>query len=125
MNDLFKLTEKFFYDELLPLNLNVSTTPNYPRSNVTDNKDNWKVSVVAPGLTKKDFTISLENNKFTVSYDLDKETNNRYISKSYNKTWEVPSGVDASTISAKYNAGILDITINKPDAVKPSLIKVN
>jgi HSP20 family protein len=38
-----------------------------PAVNITENKDDYKISVAAPGLKKSDFNIDVEGNILTIS----------------------------------------------------------
>ena len=81
---------------------------------VRELEDHFEISIVAPGLEKKDFNISLKDEHITISYEKSTEDNPRQFSKmAFSKSWSVPQGTKAKDISAQYEAGILTVSINK------------
>ena len=98
-----------------------------PAVNVIDEEKDYKVEVAAPGMTKEDFQIKLDqdNNliialeKKTQKEDHDKK-NHKYLRRefSYSKFQQVftlPDDVEKEKISAKMNDGILTINIPKKE----------
>jgi len=97
-----------------------------PAINVIENEKNYDVEVAAPGMTKEDFNVSLDNNGDLV-INLEKKVNNEekdgkhkghYLRRefSYTKfqqTLLLPEDVDKENISAKVEHGVLNITIPK------------
>ena len=91
---------------------------------VRDNKEDYEISLAAPGLEKKDFNIALENSVLTVSYDVgDKKDHYAYATK-YSKSYELPNGCDVENICASYKSGVLVVTLPKSEATKPRQIKI-
>lgn len=124
------LVDKFF---------NEATTRNggstfSPKVDVIENEKSYEVHVAAPGLSKEDFTIELNENQLTVSgerkFSNEKnEKNYRSIETQYGKfsrSFYLPENVDAAKINATYNNGILELTVPKDEkkALKQT-IKVN
>ena len=70
-DDFFKPWNEWFNGGLFGQTLNV------PAVNITENKDDYKVSVAAPGLKKDDFKINLEGNMLTITSE--KEENKEGI----------------------------------------------
>ena len=87
-----------------------------------------------PGLSKEDFKIEVTDGQLTVSGERKfttekKEKKFRSIETQYGsfvRTFSLPDHVDAEKINAKYNNGILELTIPKDEkkALKQT-IKVN
>ncbi len=94
---------------------------NTPALNVLDLEKEFKLEVAAPGLEKADFKIKVENNFLEISADKKQEiTENKenYARKefsfhSFKRMFELPENTDGENISAKYENGILSISIPK------------
>lgn len=103
-----------------------------PAANITENKDNYLISLAAPGLTKEDFHIDLEGDMLTISCEKeerkeeksDKMTRNEYNFTSFSRSFNLPDEVMMDRIEANYADGILKIQLpKKEEARKPSPMK--
>jgi len=91
--------------------------------NVVEADNKFEVEVIVPGFKKEDINISIENNVLTVSAETKSETeesDKNYIRKEYNasaftRSFSLPENADQENIAAKYNDGILKLTIEKTD----------
>jgi HSP20 family protein len=100
-----------------------STTPGM---NVADLEKELVLEVAAPGLEKKDFKIQVEDDMLVISADKKQESaeqNDRYSRKefsfqSFKRGYRLPSNVDAGSITALYENGILTIHV-------PKVIEIN
>jgi HSP20 family protein len=92
-----------------------------PALNVTEEKNQYKVEMAAPGLKKEDFKIDIDGNLLTVSADTETETkedkdNNyrrEYNYSCFSRSITLPDIADANRISAKYTDGVLNLSIPK------------
>ena len=102
-------------------------TPKNKNVNVTETDTSYKISVLAPGREKKDFNISLEGEKLSVSLDKQENIETQIAQTSNNYAWKTPNGTTPKDIFATYDAGILNIIVNKPEDEKifSETIKVN
>ena len=106
-----------------------------PAINVIENEKEYEVELAAPGLTKEDFKVNVdeENN---LHIEMEKKTENkegkkngRYLRRefSYEKfqqTLLLPDDVDAEKIEAKVEHGVLNVLLPKLEKIeKPSPIK--
>ena len=95
-----------------------------PAINVIESEKEYKVEVAAPGMTKEDFNIRIdEDNNLVIS--MEKKTENkeekkdgRYLRRefSYSKfqqTMILPDNVDKEKISAQVENGVLNIDLPK------------
>ena len=103
-----------------------------PAVNVTDNKDNYQVSMAAPGLNKDDFRIDVEGNLLTISSEredskedkADNFTRKEYNYSSFCRSFSLPIEVQKDKIDAEYKDGILKLTLpKKEEAVKAATTK--
>lgn len=111
-------------------NQNFSTTDTtLPAVNVKENDEAFEIEVAAPGMTKNDFRVSLENNLLTISSEKKEErkeeekgrfTRREFSYQSFQRSFTVPENlVEGDKISAKYCEGILCITLPKKEEIKP------
>ena len=95
-----------------------------PAINVIENDKEFKVELAAPGLTKEDFDVHIdEDNNLVISMEKknekkDENKNGRYLRRefSYTKfqqTLILPDDVDKEKIAASVNNGVLEIELPK------------
>lgn len=120
-------------------NLNFSNTnTTLPAVNVKENENEFELEVAAPGMTKNDFKINLDQDTLTIAsektVDNKKEIDGNYTKRefsyqSFQRSFTLPENlVDGDNILAKYENGILKIHIPKLEAAKPKparTIKIN
>ena len=85
-----------------------------PKTDVKKTEAGHEISVVAPGLKKKDFKITLENDILCISHEQKSENAHALSQKSFKYSWKAPKGISGENISAKYDAGILTIFVESP-----------
>jgi len=109
---------------------------NSPAVNVRETHDSYELEVAAPGLTKKDFEVSVDNGLLTISAkkESQKEENNvsytrrEFSYSSFSRTFTLPEGVKQDDIEANYENGILHITLPKTEEAKgksPRTIRIS
>ena len=95
-----------------------------PAINVKENKDEYDIELAAPGTTKEDFNVNLDNDGNLVikmeHKDNKKDENKKehYLRRefsysNYQQTYSLPDDVDKEHIAAKVEDGILTITLPK------------
>ena len=85
-------------------------------------EDRTDISIAAPGVKKDEFDISVKEGVLTVSYAQSTEENQRTFSQSaFARSWSLPEGTKTKDITAKYNAGILTLSVKKPKKVEPKI----
>ena len=114
-----------FFDDLFDVpKLTVRNAINdrtFPTTRADEHDDHYEVSLVAPGLIKEDFNISLEGRNLTVSFEAGNEEDGRTIDySSFTKSWTLPEGTSEKDVEAEYVSGILTLNINKPKSKKAS-----
>jgi HSP20 family protein len=105
-----------------------------PSINITEGKNNYKVSMAAPGLKKEDFDIRVDNNVLTISCETETEnkeegpenySRREYNYSSFSRSVALPEYADTKGIEAKYADGILNLEIpKKPEALKNESQKI-
>lgn len=109
-------------------------TPDFRRStvppvNIIDSADSFRLEMAAPGLTKEDFKINLENDLLSISSEKkteETETKENYTRKEYSftsfkRSFTLPEMVDTEKISAQYENGIMKVVLPKKEEAKPKL----
>ncbi|MCG9973237.1 Hsp20/alpha crystallin family protein [Christiangramia crocea] len=99
-----------------------------PAVNIREDDDSFNVQVAAPGKSKEDFNIELDNDVLTISAEEKKENettdkNGRFTRKEFSysnfkRAFSLPESVDSSKISASYNNGVLEIALPKKEEAK-------
>ena len=97
-----------------------------PAVNITDNKDDYKLSVAAPGLKKTDFKIDVEGNMLTISSEKEdnkevkdaRYTRREYSYSSFSRSFALPEEVNQDNIEASYEDGVLKVVLPKKDQAK-------
>jgi len=107
-----------------------STNTSLPAINIKENDDEFGIEVAAPGMKKEDFSINYDNGRLTVSSEkknekVDEKYNRREFSyQSFCRSFKVADNViDNQKIKAKYEDGILYITLPKREEIKPKPAK--
>ena len=103
-----------------------------PAVDISETDSDFIVSADAPGLNVEDIKISVANNVLTLRGEKknvreEKEENFHRVERccgSFERTFSLPSGVDAENIRAKYRDGVLEIRLPKSKEAKPQEIKV-
>lgn len=97
-----------------------------PAVNITEDKDNYKLSMAAPGMKKEDFHISMDGNVLTISSEKEneKEEKNGRISRqefnysSFSRSFNIPDTISKDKIEARYEDGILKLKLPKNEDAK-------
>lgn len=90
----------------------------------------YLVSLDLPGMKSKDIKVDLSNNVLTISGERLRETEGeeKYSEKTYGKfvrSFSVPSGVNADKIDARFEDGVLHITLPKGKDTGGHTIKIS
>ena len=101
-----------------------------PAVNIKERKDEFMVSMAAPGLKKEDFKIDVDGNLLTISSEKeekkeeneDKFTRKEYNYSSFTRTFSIPEDVNKEKIEARYEDGILKLALPKKEEAKKMAI---
>lgn len=126
VNDIFDTTP-FFGSDLLDTSWDFAIKA--PSVNIIESNKDYKVELAAPGLEKKDFKIEVDNRVLTISSEKEEERNEEdenfrrreFSYSSFSRSFQLPEDVIADKIDAKYDGGILKLSIPKKEesALKP------
>ncbi len=94
---------------------------NSPAVNVIEEEKSFRIEVAAPGVGADDFKINLENDMLTISREQKEnkeEVEHKYLRRefsysSFKRSFQLPDTIDAGSIRAKHDSGILSIELPK------------
>ena len=101
----------------------------FPPVNVKENSKSFVIELMVPGYDKKDFNISVDEEFLTVSAENQNEdeikedyTQKQFGFTSFSRSFHLPPNANDDDIQAKYDGGVLKLTITKKNiaAVKPN-----
>ena len=133
-NQFPRLFDRFFEGDLFDWsNRNFSdTNTTLPSVNIRENEEGFEVEVAAPGFSKEDLKIDLSNGLLTISSEKKVENETRdgenftrreFSYQSFSRSFTLPNIVNSDKIAAKYENGILRISIPKKEEAKPKPAK--
>lgn len=123
------LFDDFFGRDLFNWNnSNFSTTQtSLPSVNIKETADAFEVEMAAPGMDKQDFQVELNGNQLIISSIRENRkekqdggyTHREFSYQSFQRTFMLPKEVvDEDRIEAKYENGLLHLTIPKKEEAK-------
>jgi HSP20 family protein len=129
-NQFPTLFDRFFENDLFDWsNRNYSTTDTtLPSVNIKESVDDFEVELAAPGFEKKDFNIELNHDLLTISSEKKVENETKegqqfarreFSYQSFSRSFTLPNTADGEKIKAKYENGILKVSIPKREEAKP------
>lgn len=104
-----------------------------PAVDITETENEYQLVAEVPGMDKKAIKLSLENNVLNISGEKKselKQEGREYhrVERSYGKferSFRLPHEVKSDAISAKYDNGILTVTVPKAEEAKPKEISIS
>jgi HSP20 family protein len=103
-----------------------------PAMDVVETEDNYVLRADLPGVSEGDVKIELDDNVLTISGErksAHKEAKEGYYRVeraygSFSRTLKLPEGVDADSISASFDRGVLEVNVPKPEQRKPRRVEI-
>lgn len=109
-----------------------STAGDHHPVRIEDFRDNGSYVVRAelPGLDpEKDITVTVEGNELSITAERTAQrhegAHTEFSYGSFARTVRLPGGVDVNAITARYDAGILEVTVPMPAAPKTTKVAVD
>lgn len=98
-----------------------------PAVNIKDNTEGFELELAVPGMKKDDFTVEIDNDVLTISSEMKSEneekkdnyTRKEFSYSSFKRAFTLPETVDGAKIDAKYEDGILKLTLPKKQEALP------
>jgi HSP20 family protein len=105
-----------------------SNTHSLPAVNIEENEDSFSLELAAPGKSKDDFNIELDNDLLTISSEIKEEhktedknrifTRREFSYESFKRSFTLPESIDPSKIKANYENGVLILNLPKREEAK-------
>jgi HSP20 family protein len=103
-----------------------------PSVDVTETDKEIEITAELPGLEEKDVQINVADNVLTIRGEKkaekeEKDKNYRLVERSYGsfeRSLELPAGVNADAISASIAKGVLKVTVPKPAPAQSKKVEV-
>jgi HSP20 family protein len=100
-----------------------------PAVDITESDKAYEVTAELPGMDEKNIEVKVANGNLTIKGEKQEETEEKmkdyYLHErhfgSFERSFQVPEGVDADKIEASFKKGVLRVTLpKKPEAQKPA-----
>lgn len=103
-----------------------------PAMDLVEGDDHYVLQADLPGLSEQDISVEVDAGVLTIAGERKSDRSEsgsgyRRIERSYGsfkRTLTLPDGVDADAVRASFDKGVLEITIPKPEQVKPRRVTV-
>ena len=104
-----------------------------PATDLVEEGDHYVLRADLPGVGEDDVKVELEDNVLTVSGERKSEHEQRKngyyrierASGRFARSLTLPEGVDADSIKARFENGVLEVTIPKPAERKPRRVAID
>jgi HSP20 family protein len=104
-----------------------------PAMDVVETDDQYVLRADLPGMSESDVNIELDDNVLTISGERKSEHEHRRegyyrverASGSFSRSLTLPEGVDADSIQAGFDSGVLEVRIPKPEQPKPRKVQIS
>jgi len=102
-----------------------------PAVNIKETENLFDLELAAPGLTKKDFNIEVNEDVLTISFEKKEENEaneenykrREFGFQSFRRSFTLPETVNADKIQAKYDNGVLTLALPKKPEAQPEPVK--
>jgi HSP20 family protein len=123
-----------FFDNFFDSDLTPSIGKHAPAVDIAEEKDKYVVKADLPGMKQDEIKVELDDGVLRISgerrserEEKDEAKNYHYFERSFGsfeRRFVLPKDTDAEKIDAKYENGVLSVSIPKTEARKPKEIKV-
>lgn len=126
VDELFQNNLNRFFDDR-PWGFNGLSTESRVPVNIRETDTSYEIEVIAPGLKKEDFQLSFTGDTLTVSFEkADEKTlgdgqkwiRREYRSGAFSRSFTVDGTVDVDKAKARYENGLLTLTLPKKEEAK-------
>lgn len=104
--------------------------------NIQETEKSYELHVVAAGLKKEDFKLSIDRNILNISFEHKEESKEEgsdqgkwlrteYKVRSFKRSFTLNEKINTNGISAKYNDGILNISLPKKELSEPTTHEIS
>src|SRR5436309_15528912 len=131
-NEMNRLFNTFFDEPSAGENSGTSLRRWIPALDLVETDDDFVLRADLPGLSEDDVKIELQGNTLTVAGERKSEHDGDGAGYhrlergwgSFARSLTVPEGIDAESITARFDRGILELHIPKPEQHKPRRVAI-
>jgi HSP20 family protein len=110
-----------------------SLSANLPAINIQEDEKEFNVEMAAPGFSKKDFKVKIENDTLIISAEKKEERKEEkkdfkrreFNYSSFERAFTLPESINEENINAQYNDGILKLTLPKVAGAKKKMKEIS
>ena len=103
-----------------------------PQTDLVETEDAYRIHLDVPGMSTEDITINLQNNTLTVSgtrSSARKDESDEYVRVeramgNFHRSFTLPETVDADSIEATYDNGVLSVRVPKTEGSTRKQIEI-
>ncbi|RKN80189.1 Hsp20/alpha crystallin family protein [Ulvibacterium marinum] len=107
-----------------------------PALNIKESEDKFEIELAAPGFSKKDFNVTIDDGCLNISAEKSMEeeekeenyTRREFSYNSFERSLQLPENVKEEEIKAHYHDGILSFDLAKKEEAKkrpPKVVKID
>lgn len=98
-----------------------------PSVNILERGNDFQLRLLAPGFSKEDLKLNVENDTLTISAEKKVEelkenerwTRREFGHSAFSRSFRLPEHVNAECITAEFQNGVLHVSIPKTEVAKP------
>jgi HSP20 family protein len=128
MNRLFST----FFDTPTPGNGGTSARRWIPAMDLVETQDSYVLTADLPGLSQENINLEFEGDVLTLSGERKSAQEDRKegyyrierATGSFSRSLTLPEGVDPEAVTAKFDRGVLEVRIPKPEQRKPQTVAI-
>ena len=130
---LNRILDEAFAGLPFPEQGSVITSTWFAPTDVSEDENSLRITMELPGVNPEDVRLSLENNVLTIRGEKKQqsEENNERVHRfertygMFERTFVLPNTVDTEKIEARFENGVLSVSITKAERAKPREIRVS
>ena len=115
--------DDFFNDSFFNHLNSRSSNGTSPAVNVSEDEKGYTIEVAAPGISRKEFNLELENDVLTISTEhkeSKEEKKKNFLRREFNyqtfkRSFQLPETINQEAIKATHDAGVLTLTLPKKE----------
>ena len=124
------IINEIFHNSLGDVEVERPKTYSRPAANVEKVDGSYILSVALPGVSREEVQINIDKNKLTIKSAIEENTDTKYKLREFNyakfeRAFKLSENADIDNISAKFDKGILAITIPTIKEAGPTEIKIS
>jgi HSP20 family protein len=105
----------------------------FPPVNIHETADAYHLELSAPGRTKDDFKLSLDNGQLTITFEKKEDTRTEeyktirkeFSFRSFKRSFNLDDRIDTNGIQAKYENGVLKLLLPNKEEKKESAKQIS